>query len=69
MALAAVLVWLVSLAAGCKHMPKPEEGHIYDVSFGQVYCAREQQSYCGIWLDYCHDGHIYMCLNNVRRHE
>lgn len=66
MFVAAVLCIIACLAAGgCG----PSVGHIYDVSFGQVYCANGFLTDCGVHLYNCADGHEYFCLQNVRERE
>jgi hypothetical protein len=48
---------------------QPAPGHIYDTSFGQVFCARHDWNHCGVFLHDCHDGHEYHCLQNVRQRD
>jgi hypothetical protein len=65
------LLLTMLLAAGCeKGDPKLNNGHIYDTSFGSVYCASASfVEPCGAHLARCHDGHEYFCLINVRERE
>jgi hypothetical protein len=71
MVLAAVLVWLVSLAAGCGYTHGYRytmAGKIYDTSYGKTYCTLFQVDNCGVHLGGCNDGYTYDCLLNVREH-
>lgn len=66
---AVLLTWLVFRAAGCGPMDVPNAGHIYDTSFGSVYCSAVGRSPCGVDLSNCADGHSYFCMQNVRERE
>jgi hypothetical protein len=63
--LSAVAALLALLFFGCAP-DRNKAGHIYDTTFGSVYCAGVVEWACGAELYDCHDGHKYYCLTNVR---